>query len=83
MGPTAFERVLRRPEKVIERQQRARLLERIFEFARVSIDDVVNEPGAKTAVLRWYRLATDCEVESLRTFLARRVASTWFFRENR
>ena len=81
--PTSFERLLRRPEKVIERQQRARTLQRILEFARVSIDDVVNDPRAKIAVRRWYRVATECEYESLRTFLERHIAMTWFARENR
>lgn len=59
------------------------MLRRIFEFARVSVDEVVNEPAAKLAVLRLYRVADACEWESLRAELHARVEREWFLRENR
>lgn len=84
MEPTRLERILlRRPEKVVIRQQRQRLLARILEFAKVSIDDVVNDPRAKARVLWLYRIADAGEYESLRTLLHERVDREWFFRENR
>jgi hypothetical protein len=76
-------RLLRGPERVVIRQQRARLLARILEFARLTIDDVVNDPRAKIRVLGLYRVADACEWETCRTILRERVARTAWERENR
>jgi hypothetical protein len=83
MDLTSFERTIRRPEKVIVRHERARTLERIFELARVSIHDVVNDRAAKAAVLRLFRVADACAWESLRTALAARIERETWIRRNR
>jgi hypothetical protein len=80
---TLYEQTLRQPERVVIRQQRARLLARILEYARLTIDDVVNDPRAKVQVFRLYVIADACEWESRRTILAERVARETFYRENR
>jgi hypothetical protein len=81
--PTLFERSLRGPEKVLRRRLEARLLPRILEFARVSVDDVVNDPRAKETVLALYRVADAGEWEALRGHLAARIEWERFLRANR
>jgi hypothetical protein len=81
--PTHFERSLRAPQNRIVRHERARALGRIFEFARFSIDDVVNDRGAAAAVRALWRVARACEWESLRSALEARIAREAFSRANR
>jgi hypothetical protein len=81
--PTSFEKSLRRPEKVVVRHHRARLLQRIFEFARVSLDEVVNDRAKKLEVARLYRIADECEWESRRRLLADHAEAEAWVRENR
>lgn len=76
-------RLRRRSERVVIRQQRARLLPRILEFAGLSIHDVVNAGAAKARVLRLYLVADECEWETRRTLLAERLAFEAFVRANR
>ena len=83
MQPGRFERSLRGPERVVIRQQRTKLVRRLLEFARLTIDDVVNDPRAKIAMIRWYRVADACEWETCRTILAQRVAFRGWVRANR
>ena len=83
MHETHFEKSLRGPPKAIRREEQSRLLRRIFEFARLTVDDVVNDPAAKRAVLRLFRVADACEWESLRAQLAARIERERFLRANR
>ncbi|MFC1706929.1 hypothetical protein ACFL59_08945, partial [Planctomycetota bacterium] len=61
MEPTFFEqRQRKRDQVVIERRARAQILSRIFQFTGLTIDDVVNDAGAKKEVYRWFRVLDDC-----------------------
>ncbi len=83
LGPTGFEQGQKRPRGVVRRTVRGVALQRLFAFAGVTIDDVINDPLAKRTVLAWYRVSNEALWEGRRSQLRERALYEQWVRLNR